>query len=71
MDFKKAREAGLIQKFNPLPAYFDQVDIDQHRRDRGEPTALRGRCHVWGAGAGVIKSFLQGTGCEIAEIRGE
>jgi phosphomannomutase len=26
---------------------------------------------MYGAGRGVIKSFLQGTGCEIAEIRGE
>ena len=25
MDFKKAREAGLIQRFNPLPAYFDHL----------------------------------------------
>ena len=25
MDFKKARDAGLIQKFNPLPAYFDHL----------------------------------------------
>ena len=26
---------------------------------------------MYGSGRGVIKSFLQGTGCEIAEIRGE
>src|ERR1051325_8807646 len=25
MDFRKAREANLIQKFNPLPAYFDHL----------------------------------------------
>src|SRR6185503_5899900 len=25
MDFKKAREAGLIQRFNPLSAYFDHL----------------------------------------------
>src|ERR1043166_8011653 len=25
MDFNKAREAGLIQKFNPLPPYFDHL----------------------------------------------
>jgi phosphomannomutase len=26
---------------------------------------------MYGSGRGVIKSFLQGTGCEVAEIRGE
>ena len=25
MDFDVAREKGLIQKFNPLPAYFDHL----------------------------------------------
>ena len=71
MDFKKAREAGLIQKFNPLPAYFDHVrtlintDIIADNPQRFVVDAM------YGAGRGVIKSFLQGTGCEIAEIRGE
>jgi phosphomannomutase len=71
MDFKKAREAGLIQKFNPLPAYFDHLrtlintDIIADNPQRFVADAM------YGAGRGVIKSFLQGTGCEIAEIRGE
>src|SRR5688572_24821257 len=71
MDFKKAREAGLIQKFNPLPAYFDQLralinmDVIAENPQRFVVDAM------YGAGRGVIKSFLQGTGCEIAEIRGE
>ena len=71
MDFKKAREAGLIQKFNPLPAYFDHVrtlintDIIADNPQRFVVDAM------YGSGRGVIKSFLQGTGCEIAEIRGE
>lgn len=71
MDFSKAREAGLIQKFNPLPAYFDHlrtlIDTDA--------IAENPQCFVvdamYGSGRGVIKSFLQGTGCEISEIRGE
>src|SRR5512134_430022 len=71
MDFRRAREAGLIQKFNPLPAYFDHlrtlIDTDV--------IAENPQCFVvdamYGSGRGVIKSFLQGTGCEIAEIRGE
>ena len=71
MDFKKAREAGLIQKFNPLPAYFDHLrtlintDIIADHPQRFVVDAM------YGSGRGVIKSFLQGTGCEIAEIRGE
>jgi phosphomannomutase len=71
MDFKKAREAGLIQKFNPLPSYFDHLrtlintDIIADNPQRFVVDAM------YGSGRGVIKSFLQGTGCEIAEIRGE
>src|SRR5512141_583434 len=71
MDFKKARDAGLIHKFNPLPSYFDHLrtlintDIIAENPQRFVVDAM------YGAGRGVIKSFLQGTGCEIAEIRGE
>jgi phosphomannomutase len=71
MDFRKAREAGLIQKFNPLPAYFDHLralintDIIADNPQRFVVDAM------YGSGRGVIKAFLQGTGCEIAEIRGE
>lgn len=71
MDFNKAREAGLIQKFNPLPAYFDHLrklintDIIADNPQRFVVDAM------YGSGRGVIKSFLQGTGCEIVEIRGE
>lgn len=71
MDFRKAREANLIQKFNPLPAYFEHLhtlistDIIADNPQRFVVDAM------YGSGRGVIKSFLQGTGCEIAEIRGE
>ena len=71
MDFQKARDAGLIQKFNPLPAYFEHLntlintDIIAENPQRFVVDAM------YGAGRGVIKSFLQGTGCDIAEIRSE
>jgi len=71
MDFKKAREMGLIQRFNPLPAYFDHLrtlidtDVIADNPQRFVVDAM------YGSGRGVIKSFLQGTGCEVAEIRGE
>jgi phosphomannomutase len=71
MDFDKAREVGLIRKFNPLPAYFDHLrklintDIIAENPQRFIVDSM------FGSGRGVIKSFLQGSGCEIAEIRGE
>ena len=71
MDFDKARELGLIQKFNPLPAYFDHlrtlIDTDVIA---DEPQRLVVDS-MYGSGRGVIKAFLQGTGCEVAEIRSE
>jgi len=71
MDFKIAREQGLIQKFNPLPTYFDHLrkiintDLIAENPQRFVADAM------YGSGRGVIKSFLQGTGCEIHEIRSE
>jgi phosphomannomutase len=71
MDFDVAREKGLIQKFNPLPSYFDHLrklincDVIADNPQRFVVDSM------YGSGRGVIKSFLQGTGCEIAEIRGE
>ena len=71
MDFQQAREMGLIQKFNPLPAYFDHLrtlintDVIADSPQRVVVDSM------YGAGRGVIKAFLQGTGCEVAEIRNE
>jgi phosphomannomutase len=71
MDFDKAREMGLIQKFNPLPAYFNHLrrlintDIIAENPQRFVVDSM------YGSGRGTIRAFLQGTGCEITEIRGE
>ncbi len=71
MDFDLAREKGFIQKFNPLPAYFDHL----RTLINSDIIAENPQCFVvdsmYGSGRGVIKSFLGGTGCEITEIRGE
>src|SRR5215510_8822031 len=62
MDFKRARDAKLIQKFNPLPAYFDHLrtlintDIIAENPQHFVVDAM------YGSGRGVIKSFLQGMG---------
>ncbi len=71
MDFAKARELGLIQRFNPLPAYFDHLrklirtDVIAERPQRFVVDSM------YGSGRGVIKAFLQGSGCEVYEIRAE
>ncbi|MFZ5912298.1 MAG: phosphoglucomutase/phosphomannomutase family protein [Chloroflexota bacterium] len=71
MDFDQARALGLIQKFNPLPSYFEHlrtlIDTDAIA-DEPQRFVVDS---MYGSGRGVIKSFLQGTGCEVAEIRGE
>jgi phosphomannomutase len=71
MDFDLARERGLIQKVNPLPSYFDHlrtlIDCDAIAEHPQRFVVDS----MYGSGRGAIKSFLQGTGCEITEIRGE
>jgi len=71
MDYDQARNLGLIQRFNPLPAYFDHlrqlIDFDKIA-DRPQRVVVDS---MYGSGRGVIKGILQGTGCEVQEIRGE
>jgi alpha-D-glucose phosphate-specific phosphoglucomutase len=71
MDYQQARDSGLIQKFNPLPAYFDHLrtlintDLIAENPQRFVVDSM------YGAGRGVIHAFLQGTGCDISEVRAE
>ena len=71
MDFDQARKAGLIQRFNPLPAYYDHlrklIDFDAIAENPQRVVVDS----MYGSGRGVIKGILQGTGCEVQEIRGE
>ncbi len=71
MDYDKARAAGLIQRFNPLPAYFEHLRtlIDTDRIAEGKLRVVVDS--MYGSGRGVIKAFLQGTGVEVHEIRAE
>jgi phosphomannomutase len=71
MDMEKARELGLIQRFNPLPAYYDHLRslIDFDLIAEHPPIIVVDSMH--GAGRGVIKGILKGTGCEVTEIRSE
>lgn len=71
IEYEAAKEMGLIKRFNPIPAYYDHlrtlIDFD---------TIADRRMHVvvdsmYGSGKGVIKGILQGTPCEVHEIRCE
>lgn len=71
MEFEHARNEGLIQRFNPIPAYNEHIrklinfDIIAENPQRIVVDSM------YGAGRGVIRGILQGTGCEVAEIRAE
>jgi alpha-D-glucose phosphate-specific phosphoglucomutase len=71
MDYDQARQAGLITRFNPLPAYYDHlrtlIDFDSIA-DHPQRLVVDS---MYGSGRGVIKGILQGTGCEVQEVRGE
>ncbi len=71
MDFDLARKDGLIQRFNPNLAYSDHlrklIDFDVIA-DNPQRFIVDS---MYGSGRGVIKGILQGTGCEVQEIRGE
>lgn len=71
MDFENARQVGLIQRFNPLPAYYNHlrrlIDFDAIAENPQRVVVDS----MYGSGRGVIKGILQGTGCEVQEIRGE
>jgi phosphomannomutase len=71
MDYDQARSTNLIQRFNPLIAYTEKIrqlinfDIIAENPQRLVVDSM------YGSGQGVIRSLLQGTGCEVQEIRGE
>jgi phosphomannomutase len=71
MDWDVAREMDLINRFNPLPAYYDHLRtlINFDAIAENPPRVVVDSMH--GSGRGVIKGILQGTGCEVTEIRGE
>ncbi|HWQ04439.1 MAG TPA: phosphoglucomutase/phosphomannomutase family protein [Longilinea sp.] len=71
MDYEHAKSSGLIQRFNPIPAYYDHLrklinfDVIAENPQRIVVDSM------YGSGRGVIRGILQGTGCEVAEVRGE
>jgi phosphomannomutase len=71
MDYELARDNGLIQRFNPIPTYYDHLRglIDFDIIADHPPRVAIDSMH--GSGRGVIRGILQGTGCEVQEVRGE
>lgn len=71
MDYDRAREKGLIVRFNPIPAYHDHLRklINFDVIAEAQPRVVIDS--MYGSGRGVIRGILQGTGCEVQEIRGE
>jgi len=71
MDYDQARQLKLIKRFNPLPAYYEHlrglIDFDVIA-DNPQRIVVDS---MYGSGRGVFKGILQGTGCEVQEIRGE
>jgi phosphomannomutase len=71
MDYDQARNMGLIRRYNPLTAYFDHLRALIDFNIIAENPQRLVVDSMYGSGRGVIKSILQGTGCEVQEIRGE
>jgi len=71
MDYEQAKEMGLITRFNPIPEYHQHLRklIDFDSIADGEVSVVIDS--MYGSGRGVMRGILQGTGCEVAEIRGE
>ncbi len=71
MDYDEAIKARLMQRFNPIPTYNDHLrtlmDVDKIAENPQRIVVDS----MYGAGRGIIKGILQGTGCEVTEIRGE
>jgi phosphomannomutase len=71
MDYEHAVDEKRIVRFNPIPAYNDQLRklIDFDIIANNPPHFIVDS--MFGSGRGVIRGILQGTGCEVHEIRGE
>ena len=71
MDYEQARSDSLIQRFNPLPAYYEHLRTLINFDTIAENPQRVVVDSMYGSGRGVIKGILQGTGVEVQEIRGE
>jgi phosphomannomutase len=71
MDPDEARRLGRLQRFNPTPAYYDHLRtlIDFNAiADNPQHLVVDS---MYGSGRGQVKGILQGSGCEVFEVRAE
>src|SRR5574338_403192 len=70
-DLDMALKNKQILRFNPIPAYYEHLRklIDFDIIASNPPRFIVDS--MYGAGRGAIRGILQGTGCEVHEIRGE
>lgn len=71
LDLAEARRRGLVEEFDPKPAYYRQIAklVDLSRmRDAGLNIVAD---PIYGAGRGVFKELLSGGKTTVNEIRGE
>jgi phosphomannomutase len=71
IDFDHGVEQGLIEKFNPAPAYYSHLRelVDLETICDANPRVIHDA--MYGSGRGYIKGLLGGVGCAVHEIRGE
>jgi phosphomannomutase len=71
IDYEIAREKGLITRINPLPDYYEHLRKLINFDIIAENPQYIVVDSMYGAGRGVIRGILEGTGCEVHEIRNE
>ena len=71
MDAEEARRLGRLQRFNPTPAYYDHLRTLINFDLIAENPQLLVVDSMYGSGRGQVKGILQGSGCEVFEVRGE
>ena len=71
IDYDVARDKGLITRFNPLPAYQEHVRKLINFDVIAENPQYVVVDSMYGSARGVIKGLLEGTGCEVHEIRND
>ncbi len=69
MDYELAKGKGLIERFNPIPRYYEHLrDLIDFEAIADYPLQVVVDA-MYGSGRGVIAGILQGTGTEVHEIR--
>lgn len=71
IDYETARDKGLITRFNPLPDYYNHLRSLINFDIIADDPQYIVVDSMYGTGRGVMRGILEGTGCEVYEIRNE